>query len=468
MGDPGASADALLPRLGSLSDSLGTRLWVVGGWVRDRLLSRASADLDLVIEGEPRRFVEALTSLTGHAPARLERKGIVTWRIAADGAQIDLTSCPPGGLDQELRRRDVTINAMAAPVSFRGADMLAVVDPLSGYADLRARRLRVTSAEALADDPLRMLRIIRLSVVLDFMVEIDTLAIIDSMPETIAAVAVERTSAEMALILASGRGTAGLRLMQQTELLAHVLPFLTPLAGLAQNRWHNHDVLEHTLRTCGAAERLKGSMPEIGLGEPIAGEDLEILMWAALLHDAGKAATAARGEDGEMHFHGHEIESARIAARFLQDFRVAGRIIDKVVLLVRNHLRLILLSTGSEATERAIRRLVHATKEDTPQLCRLAMADLEGAGGERAAQRRDGLRRLVARAMTVTASDGARVMAPPQLLSGEEVMGILGIAPGPRVGAVMRWLTRLQVDQRIATREEAVALLRSLPSSKLG
>lgn len=467
MGDSSAP-DSLLPRLGSLSLSLGIRLWVVGGWVRDRLLSRASADLDLVVEGEPRRFVAALTPITGHVAAQFERKGFVTWRMATEGGQIDITSCPPGGLDAELRRRDVTINAMAAPVGVRGADMLAVVDPLGGYADLRARRLRATSAAALADDPLRLMRVIRLSVVLDFMVELETLAIIDSMPETIATVAVERTSSEMGLILASGRGSVGLRLMQQTELLFHVLPFLVPLAELAQNRWHDHDVLEHTMRACAAAERLKGSMPEIGLGDPVIGEDLEILMWAALLHDAGKAATAARGEDGAMHFHGHEIESAAIATRFLQDFRVAGRIIERVVLLVRNHLRLILLSSGSEATERAIRRLVHAMKEDTPLLCRLALADLEAAGGAGAAGRRDRLRRLVARVMAVTASAGAHVMTPQPLLSGEEVMGILGIAPGPRVGAVMRWLTRLQVDQRIATREEAVALLRSLPPSRIG
>jgi poly(A) polymerase len=446
----------------------GTRLWVVGGWVRDRLLGRASADLDLVVEGEPGPFIAALSARTGHPPARFERAGFVTWRFMVEGNPVDITSCPPGGLGPELRRRDITINAMAAPVGARGADMMAVVDPLSGHGDLAARRIRITSAEALAADPLRLLRVIRLAVVLDFGVESASLEVVASMPGALSGVAVERIAAEMGMILVSGRAAVGLRLLRETGLLFEVLPFLRPLEGLAQNRWHAHDVMEHTLRAAAAAERLAGPMPEIGLSEPAAGEDLEVLLWAALLHDAGKAATAARGEDGQMRFHGHEIESAEIARRFLSGLRLAGRMIDRTILLVRHHLRPIFLASGGEATERAVRRLIHRLKEDAPLLCRLALADLEASGGERAAERGAELRRLVARIMRVLASEGERVMAPPPLLSGEDVMQLLGIPPGPRVGAVMRWLTRLQVDQRLTSRDEAVALLRSLPPNRLG
>jgi putative nucleotidyltransferase with HDIG domain len=459
--------DEGLTRLGELAVSRKVRLWVVGGWVRDRLLSRPSADRDLVVEGEPGPFIEALSAMTGRPPARLEGKGMVTWRFAAPGGHIDVTSSPAGGLDRELRRRDVTINAMAAPVGSQGADLSAVVDPTGGRVDLAGRRVRALGREALEDDPLRLLRVIRLAVVLDFAVEPQTLAWIGGMPEALATVAVERVAMEMGHVLASGRAVHGLRLMQDTGLLHQVLPFLRPLEGLAQNRWHEHDALEHTLRACAAAERMRGPMPEVGLGEPV-GADLEILMWAALLHDAGKAATAARGEDGQTHFHGHEIVSETIARRFLEDLRIAARTIDRTTLLVRHHLRLILLSSGDAATERAIRRLVHRMKEDVALLCRLALADLEAAGGWRAPSRLQNLRRLVSRVMGVAASDGGRLMSPPPLLTGTEVMEILGIAPGPRVGAVLRWLTRLQVDQRIASREEAEAMLRSLPPSRLG
>jgi len=466
--DARQETEVWLPRLGNIAASQQARLWVVGGWVRDRLLSRPSADLDLVIEGEPRPFIDALGTLTGHPPVRFERAGIVTWRFVAAEGPVDVTSCPAGGLGPELRRRDITINAMAAPVKAHGVDMLAVVDPLGGHADLVARRIRVTSEDALAADPLRLLRVIRLAVVLDFTVERATLEAIAGMTEALARVAAERVAAEMEQILVSGRAAIGLRLMQQTGLLRQALPFLTPLEGLAQNRWHAHDALEHTLRACAAMERQRGSMPEIGLDEPVDGEDLEVLMWAALLHDAGKAATATRDEEGQVHFFGHEIASAEIAQRFLRDLRIAGRTIDRTTLLVRHHLRPILLSSGTEATERAVRRLVNLMKEDTALLCRLALADLEAAGGEHAAERRDSLHRLVARVMRASASEGGRLMAPSPLLSGEEVMELLAIGPGPRVGAVMRWLTRLQVDQRVTTRDEATALLRSLPPSRLG
>jgi len=284
---------------------------------------------------------------------------------------------------------------------------------------------------------------------------------------TLARVPVERVLGEMEVILATQRSGQGLRLMHELGLLGVVFPELTPLAGLAQNRWHSHDALEHTLRAVEAVDRMQADPSGLPPGVRLNDEDAEVLKWAALWHDAGKPATALRDAEGQFHFYGHETVSEDLCRAALARLRMSERKIDRIATLVGQHLRLTLLSTVQSPSDRSLRRLVHQMKYDIPLLCLLALADRRAGGGPDFDRRMAQLEELVHRVLRLFVSEADRVIAPPALLSGHEVMALLGIGPGPRVGAVLRWLTRLQVEGRIETHDAALELLRSLPASRL-
>jgi len=461
-------SDDLLEVLAQLADDAGAAVYVVGGYLRDRLLEREPVDLDLLVEGAPASFLQALSRRADFEPVVFSRKEPITYRVAMADWLIDVSSCRPGGLVEALRRRDFTINALAAPLGRPGEPHPGVtLDPLGGLDDLRSGRIRHISTEALEEDPVRLMRAVRLATVLEgFSLDPSLHEDIRARAHLIAGAPPERLLAELEVVLSSPKAGTGLRLMGTLDLLFHVLPELKPLDGLAQSRWHKFDALEHTLRCVEEADILQSGSPAIMIDARLGMEDAEVLKWSALHHDTGKAGTASLGEDGEVHFYGHEILSSQLAAAALTRLRVSQRKIERVRKLVESHLRLTLLAEG-ETSEKALRRLIHQLRYDTPLLCLLALADRRAGGGERFEERLARLERLAARVMALFETEGERVISPSPLLTGHEVMEILGLRPGPRVGLVMRWLTRLQVEEKLTLRDDAVALLRSLPASRI-
>jgi putative nucleotidyltransferase with HDIG domain len=458
--------EALLADLSDLAEGARTTAWIVGGFVRDRLLGREPVDIDLLVEGDPSPFLTSLARKARFTPVIFSRVEPVTWRVAMGDWLIDVTSCPPGGLREAMARRDFTINALAEPL---GADPANVepVDVTGGIADLTARRLRHTSVEALDADPLRLLRAIRLAVILEgFDLEAGLEEAIRARAAQITRPAAERVLQELEIILASPRAALGLRMMQRTGLLFHLFPELKPLEGLAQNRWHRLDAFEHTLASVQEADTLQAGCERIGLPDRLSPEESELLKWAALYHDTGKAETARRGADGEVHFHGHETVSASLAQRALSRLRASNRKMERIRVLIENHLRLLLLADGT-ATPRALRRLVHQIGFDTPLLCLLAVADRRAGGGPDFERRVGALESLAAEIVRLLRTEGDAVISPAPLLSGQDVMKILNLSPGPLVGSVLRHLSRLQVEGRLTRREDAISLLRSMPPARL-
>jgi poly(A) polymerase len=482
-----------LEALASLPAAGAAGLFLTGGVVRDLLLRREPRDLDLIAEsagiGSEKAFLHALAALSGMEPVVFDRKEPATFRVVVHGVIVDTSFFAPERIQDALARRDFTINAMAAPLH-RVAELLGgagdaaradeapalsldvaelrrtVVDPLGGLADLDARRLALASPAALSDDPLRMLRAVRLAATLDgFTIGDHLAASIRAEAARIAESASERVSAEMEIIFRTPRSGAAIRRMEDLGLLAPILPELDPLRGLRQPaRHHDHDAFEHSLRALEETDRLAAGCPELGLGARSTDGALS-LKWAALLHDAGKAATATVDAEGTPHFYGHETASAALAEAALRRLRVPQRIAEPVVGLIDLHLRLGALASQM-AGDRPIRRVARAAGDRLESLALLALADRRSAGGEEAAAREAALIDVARRALELRGEVAAAAKAPP-LLDGREVMEILGLKPGLRVGSVLRWLDRLRADGRIATREEAVSLLKGLPPPRI-
>jgi putative nucleotidyltransferase with HDIG domain len=458
-------------------------IYVVGGVVRDLLLGRAPRDIDLLAEGNDeagRAALRRLSALAGMDPVLFDRRPPATHRVILEGVIVDLSLCRPGELRGALRRRDFAINAMAVRLDAIDAAALEtgaepdrfadpeqdLIDPFGGLADLRAGRLRATAAGSLEEDPLRMLRAVRLEGTLPgFHLTPELERGIAGLAPRIREAAAERISAEMDLAFESPGGGATVRRMEGLGLLPPLLPELEPLRGLRQPpEHHDHDAFEHTIRAVEATDGLVAGHEGLGLPSLSAAEAL-LFRWAALLHDIGKAATATVDDEGRPHFYGHASVSASLAETALQRLRVPAVRIEPVLSLIRWHSRIGALATAL-AGERPIRRLVRTVGDLLPLVILLSLADRAAAGGKDPRGREAALLEIARRALAARAEVAATAASPP-LLTGRDVIGILGIDPGPRVGTILRWLDRLRTEGRIGTRREAVDLLRSLPPPRV-
>jgi putative nucleotidyltransferase with HDIG domain len=456
---------------------------VVGGVVRDLLLDRAPRDIDILAEGNEeagRDTLRRLSALAGMPPVLFDRRAPATHRVLLEGVIVDLSLCPPGQVRDALRRRDFTINAMAvrldaidaaaletgvAPKQFADPEQ-SLIDPFGGLADLRAGRLRATAPGALEEDPLRMLRAVRLEATLPgFRLTPELERGIAGLAPRIREAAAERISAEMDLAFESPGGGAAVRRMEGLGLLLPLLPELGPLRGLLQPpEYHDHDAFEHTIRAVEATDQLVTGHEGLGL-PPLGPAEALLLRWAALLHDIGKAATATVDGEGRPHFYGHASVSASLAETALQRLRMPAGRIEPVLSLIRWHSRIGSLATAL-AGERPIRRLVRTVGDLLPLVILLSLADRAAAGGTDPRGREAAVLEIARRALAVRAEVAATAASPP-LLTGREVIEILGIDPGPRVGTILRWLDRLRTEGRIGTRREAVDMLRSLPPPRI-
>ncbi len=415
-----------------------TRGYLVGGAVRDALLGTPARDVDWIVphpEEEARRASAALDAAGGAATAFAIDAGRGHWRVVAGELTCDYTPLS-GPLEEELRRRDFTVNAVAAELDGH------LIDPLGGIADLRARRLRMTSETSLAEDPLRPLRGVRLSATLGLELEPATrdavlrLARQQSDGER-PLPAWERIRDELDLLLLDPSAARGLLLAGEVGLLDAVLPELAMCRGVEQGGFHHLDVLRHSLE---ALHRLVQGFPDADAA----------LRWATLLHDIGKPATKARGEDGRTHFYGHARLGQRLAHSALARLRQPQARVRRVGLLVRYHM------LPLPQNERAARRFVHRRGELLPDLLELMIADREAARGPLASEaNRRAYRLALAQVLAILAEAPER----PPLLDGEAVMRVLDIGPGPRVGEALRLVREAEAVGDVATPDEAAALL---------
>jgi poly(A) polymerase len=416
---------------------------LVGGAVRDALLERTPTDLDWLV-ADPERAARRLADATQGSLVDLDPdRG--HWRVVvateAGATTWDLAAPRAGDLEGDLRRRDVTVNALA----WRPGEA-TVVDPTGGLADLRAGRIRAAGPDVLRDDPLRAWRVVRVAAQLGFRIERGTRAAVAATAAALATGALprpasERVGAELDALLATPVAGRAVRALDDLGLLVLDLPELTAGRGVRQGPLHHLDVLEHQLE---ALQRLVDAFPDADLA----------LRWATLLHDVGKPPTREAGSSGpdglvlRDRFTGHDRVGADLATRALERLRRPRARIARVHALIGAHMRPL------PGDERGARRFVHRLRPLLPDLLRLMLADREAARGRGAsAAGRRAYRERVGRVLAVLDA------SPPAaaLLDGHAVMAALGLAPGPEVGAVLAAVAEAQALGEVADRESALA-----------
>ena len=388
------------------------------------------------------------------------------WRVVGPGHawHVDLVTLRDGDIAADLAARDFTINAMAEPLA--GGDLL---DPHGGRRDLDARRVRMVSAQALADDPLRTLRAVRLAVELDLELDPATAEATAAHAREIDKVAPERVFGELKRIVTAPAARAGLGLMEAHGLTEAVLPELAALRGVEQNEFHHADVYDHTLEVLDAVAALeRGALGEnVGelLAEPLADELTRggAMRFAALLHDAAKPQTRGLRPDGRVTFIGHDHEGAELARRVLRRLRASQRTVDYVAALTLHHLRLGFLVHERPLQRRSIWRYLQATAPWSADVTVFTVADRLATRGRNAEE--------AIAAHVELARDDARRRARPgasPLIRGDDLAREIGLVPGPRLGELLAQLEEDRYAGEISTREQAIARASNRRSTSLG
>jgi poly(A) polymerase len=447
----------VLRGLGKVFADAGHQLYLVGGSVRDALLRRLGSDLDFTTDARPesvqkilRPFADAQwdtgiefgTVGVGKGDDRME---ITTFRADT----YDQVSRNPDvrfgdRLDDDLVRRDFTVNAMAVRVTPDGPAEFH--DPLGGLAALRGRVLDTPSAPEVSfgDDPLRMLRAARFVSQLGFTVAPRVRAAIEDMAPQLARITAERVSAELDKMFLGAHPVDGIDLMVQTGLGELVIPEVGAMR-MAIDEHHQHkDVYEHSLTVLRQAIDLEDDGPDLAL------------RWSAMLHDIGKPATRRHEADGGVSFHHHEVVGAKMTRQRLRALKYSKQMVDDVSQLVYLHLRFHGYGEG-KWTDSAVRRYVTDAGPLLPRLHKLVRADCTTRNKRRAARLQANYDELEARIAALAAQEDLQRIRPD--LDGNEIIELLGIPAGPRVGEAWRYLKELRLDRGPMTRQEATAEL---------
>ena len=436
----------------------GYELALVGGPVRDAFLGRAVNDLDFTTSATPDQIEQLVRPIAdavwdvgrefGTIAAKLgdATVEITTYRADSyDGKTRKPTVEFGTNLDDDLVRRDFTVNAMALRVP--GA---VLVDPYGGLDDLLARRLRTPSAPevSFSDDPLRMLRACRFVSQLGATLDVPTAAALADMAEKITTISAERVRDELSKLLLTDSPRAGVEVLVDSGLAAHVLPELALLREERDEHRRHKDVYQHSLTVLDQAIDLEKSRHP---GEP---PNL-VNRLAALLHDIGKPVTK-KFEGGQVTFHHHDVVGAKMVKKRLKALRFDNNTVDRVARLIELHLRFFGYADQGWS-DSAVRRYVRDAGDELELLHILTRADVTTRNQQKADRLAFAYDDLEQRIAELQEQEQLDAMRPD--LDGEHIMAILGIPPGRDVGAAYRFLLEMRMDEGPLGEEEATKRL---------
>jgi tRNA nucleotidyltransferase len=444
----------LFKLISKTAEDSGLSVYIVGGYVRDLLMKRAApTDIDFVTEGSGIALAQSVAAAIDpetkvsvfktYGTAMFRYQGLELEFVGARKESYNAESRNPsveqGTLEDDQRRRDFTINAMA--ISLNQENFGELVDPFHGVEDMEKRILRtpLEPEQTYSDDPLRMMRAVRFAATLGFSIEENSLEAIKKEAYRIKIVTIERIMVEFNKIMLSEKPSTGLKIMKDTGLLELIIPELTALEGIEEVEGQTHkDNFWHTLEV---VDNISQNTENLWL------------RWAALLHDIGKAPTKKFVKGTGWTFHGHEFLGSKMVKTLFQRLKLPlGKDMKYVQKMVKLSSRPIAL-ISDEASDSALRRMLFDAGEDLEDLFTLCKADITTKNTQKQEKFKKNFEYVAQKIKEVEEKDHIRNFQPP--ITGEEIMAMFNLAPGREIGILKERVKEAILEGNIPNEKEA-------------
>ncbi|MCU0487703.1 MAG: HD domain-containing protein [Anaerolineales bacterium] len=467
----------------------GLPVYLVGGSVRDLLLERELHDLDFALAGDVLGIARRVANRLGAAyfPLDVDRQTARLVLTLPDERRIklDFAALRGSDLESDLRGRDFTVNAMALPLGPEPS----LVDPLGGASDLRARMLRACSESALADDPVRVIRSIRLATALNLKIHPETTRQVRQAASLLAGVSPERLRDELFRILEGPQPATAIRLLDLLGALEPILPEVVGLKGVIQSAPHISDVWTHTLELLSWLEQLLAVLAmhydqekaanwalgfiSVQLGrfrQPLSNHLATslnpdrslrgLLFLAGLYHDVGKPGTHRAEATGRIRFFEHEEIGAGLVSDRAHWLRLNNDEVDRLAMIVRQHMRPMLLAqAGGNPSRRAIYRYFRATGPAGVDVGLLSLADSLATYGPTLPRETWASHLSVVRALLEAWWEHPeKNVAPLRLVDGNDLIQVFDLEPGPLIGQLLELIREAQATGHVNSRAQALSL----------